>query len=619
MALDRTKKVQTASSSRPRAKFAGCTLGADGLPKIYETLGKHGPVHNGIAADNRESTLRTAYWAERYLGFQVALIRGNTQNPGQSVFPSYGFYSHIARASSFYVYNTPRLKKLCMTAFTDGHNFWFNERFMAYIAQQEIDSQETQVGMRFLIRHEIYHKAFFHVGMFNDVPKNVLNRAFDRQNNARQMIDFPNEKPVPALTECGIGFLPGQAERDAEKPILLIIDEEMQIERKKPKPDQQPGQGGTPQKGQGQPGSGGSSQPQQGSPDAPGEGEPSDGGFKPSDLDGDGKTQEQFGGDGDDHVHTMEDVSKALREDGLDDFAEGIGYPDPNAEDFEEQIAERNAAAVNTVKDLANRSMREAMDAEASGFKYPGSGTLKTYGAQMKDMSVPLLSWKMDIRRLMFGVSRKRFIRSPSTVAPISYSDDYKELMGGDAAQPGLMTQKSNEAVIWVIDQSGSMTEKDIYSLASEGFGLTRKVRSRARDSAAEVIIALASIGIDGGTVAVTEKTINKVLQAGFGRTGCGGTDIKKMILDALALPELKKKEVKLIVIATDLGDTPPKYKDLGLPKDVKVVYIATPDTPNDTLLHWQRETSDYAVVHRLEKGVVVDLKKVGKPAVRAA
>jgi hypothetical protein len=70
-------------------------------------------------------------------------------------------------------------------------------------------------------------------------------------------------------------------------------------------------------------------------------------------------------------------------------------------------------------------------------------------------------------------------------------------------------------------------------------------------------------------------------------------------------------KNIRSVVYFTDLFDSPPQYKDLGLPTDdVSVVYIAAPSTHSQHVAEFAKAVANYARVAEINEGTEVDLSE---------
>jgi len=91
-----------------------------------------------------------------------------------------------------------------------------------------------------------------------------------------------------------------------------------------------------------------------------------------------------------------------------------------------------------------------------------------------------------------------------------------------------------------------------------------------------------------------------------FGR---GGTDLGHSLKTAMSLPLLKEKNIRSVIYCTDLLDTPPRYKDLGIPDGVNVIYVAAPSTHSSHIDEFAKEVESYARVVPIREGLEVDLE----------
>jgi predicted metal-dependent peptidase len=169
---------------------------------------------------------------------------------------------------------------------------------------------------------------------------------------------------------------------------------------------------------------------------------------------------------------------------------------------------------------------------------------------------------------------------------------------------------KPEETVLCLIDTSGSVNDKDIRAFLSEIFEL-KTAASGFGDSASEVIVLSADTVLRGEPIEITDANCDELMSNGVKVFGRGGTSLGNSLKQAVALPMFKDKKIKSVVYFTDLYDTVPQYKDLGLPTDdVAMMFIAAPSTGSQHVAEFAKGVEGWARVAEINEGIEIDISE---------
>ena len=543
---------------------------------------------NGIAADDRTGSLQAPYWMEVELDSIKEYMTGDTY-VDNVLLPRFGVLSLLLRSTPCFVYGHPALKKLSKTAFTDGLHVLISEELFQNIYDEEEASKGKQEGLVPLMMHELMHKLFNHTNRLHAFPHSVANVATDLSINTRLTTGFPDIDWVPTLKEGGLGFREGDKEKYlglSEESIARDLMHEYLGKQKKQQQQQQQQQQG---RGQPKPGSG-QGQPGQGQP---GQGQPG----------GQDELSDVFGGDGDNHIVDLGDLIKALEDAGLQTALDKLCLPaSDQVEKIGQILEEAEMRRVEAVE-------RAAAQMSQNSGKYPGSHIVDCAVEHVRSFTRGKLTWRLLLQEALFGdgLLYKGSMEEPSS---LYYSEEVSDMLGLEPYLPVELPHKPQSTVLCLIDTSGSVDNATIKAFLSEIIEL-KTASNGFSDGASEVIILSADTVLRGEPIEINDGNCDDLIQAGMTVFGRGGTDLGHSLAQAVKLPLFKDKNIRSVVYFTDLFDTPPKYKDLGLPTDnVNVVYIAAPSTHSQHVAEFASAVADYARVAEINEGVEVDLSE---------
>lgn len=512
----------------------------------------------------------------------------------------------------------------------------------------------------------------------------VANRAADLLINTQLDEAFPDMPPCPSIKEFALGYKPGDKERYMHLPetvICQMLEAEKGLNKKRKQENQNQGQGNQPQQQGGgqqgpqqQGGGGGQQGPQQsggkGGQQGQGKGgkqqteddhdplsnldEPQGGGQggqdpsqgnQPGQNQGGGRGQGQqggqqgqpsqgggwgdedgdeegspendlsgdFGAEDDEHFISPEDLAEILKENGMDGVREKLGLPE--AED---------AAGMEKYRENAVNKAQEAIqDAESqmyqAGGSFPGQHIVTSAVEMVRGFGEAKVTWRLPLQDLVLssGDHMTTIMDEPHDVY---YIPGIEGFLGMRPYLPSRAPAKSNDAVVFLIDSSGSMDYDAMRAQVSEAVELQTAANNRG-DSAARVFIWSADTMLRGEPQEINADNVEEFLRNGLELRGRGGTSIETCVNQALSSPLLKDMNVRALVYGSDLLDSPvPKPEMLEKYPEMKVLFLADPNISAETLHHFSKGT-DWADVYVIDDGLTIDLDEVnnGKQVVSPA
>lgn len=263
------------------------------------------------------------------------------------------------------------------------------------------------------------------------------------------------------------------------------------------------------------------------------------------------------------HTTTPEELAEILKQAGLDNVVEKLGYDD--LEKLEKQINE----ASDRVNEAIERS-KETLN--ACGNVLPGRH-LTEYAIEMrKNFYKPVINWKTPLEDALLNNKdvTYRVDELTPTNATIAVHESPEEFGFGsnesvwepaNTLQP--LPEKSFVAVI--IDTSGSMSEHQIDRAISETIGI---VEANKNEASPEVAICFADTVCRGEPLFIDADNKDEIIQKGIAVAGRGGTNLTAAIQNVFRWTEdennpFYKRDIKSIVFFTDTFDAPPKLEKL--------------------------------------------------------
>lgn len=553
---------------------------------------------------------KTALWADYDSAMLLAetyqsMVGLRSIGPSMTV-PRLGVLSLILQETPTYVYNHPALNKLCRTAFTDGIHCFINEDFLKKLVADVQESRGVEYGLEPLIMHEVMHKMFNHVERLRQFGPDIANQAADLSINTHLQSGFPEIKWCKSLRETGLGFKPGDIEKYLPLSEESIARELINIDlrkRKEEEKNQQKNKSGN-QGNSGGSGSPGKSSGKGGSPgqnNSPGQGGQ---GGDPGEANEGQDPSDQFNGEGDNHLITPKDLIEALEEAGLYEVKDMLNLPDSDQVEEIGRVLEENQQRQHEAIQKA------ATDAARCNGKYPGQHIIDAATEYLKGFGKGRLTWKLAMRDAVLGDGMK-FKGSFEHISDIANVKSVTRALGNRLILPTILPHKSEECVIVIVDTSGSVSEADLLTFFSECFEL-KTASENGGDAASEVFIFSADTVARGEPIEINDSNVAELMSVGVKVFGRGGTDFGQSLRDVLKSSIMKDKRPRSIVYFTDLFDSAPQRKDLGLDaygEDVNIVFVAAETTHSSYYEEWARKVESWARVVSLKEGGEVDLE----------
>jgi hypothetical protein len=302
------------------------------------------------------------------------------------------------------------------------------------------------------------------------------------------------------------------------------------------------------------------------------------------------------------HHISPEDLLDIIEKNGLEDTV-GKALDLPKRDDIEGIGKMKSRSKMNDT-DAVQTALSQA---SKCGGKYPGQHIAEEASDLIGGLDKGKITWKLAIKKHIMGDGQKLYHTDDE--ASISWYLT-KETMGVDPWYSGsLIPQAPDETVLVLVDTSGSTSMGNMRKeFLQECLGLKSGVASGS-DTARKVILFSADTILRGEPIEITAANVEKLRHDGVPIFGNGGTDFKRCLDEALALPVMKKEKVKTVIYFTDCCDNTPSRKDFEdeLNKGMKIVFITTPGMWNEK---WNHEISDWAEVYCIEEGTQVNLDK---------
>lgn len=524
--------------------------------------------------------------------------------------PRFGLMSLLLGSTPILAYDNPVMNKIARTGFTDGIRVFMHTSLLEKIRAEEEESGGTVKGFIPFAMHEILHKLRRHPERHARLDPILRNIAEDLSIQATIIESFPEIEWPVCLRETGVGFGQGESAKYismSEEAIYFQLLQEFNKELKKPK---QPGEGGQGNgKGEGKkkgpgndPGQGGGS----GRPQPKGQGGPGN----PDEA------TDQFGAEGDQHTITPEELIKALEEGGMDETMRRLNMP-----------ASADKEAVQTMKDLAdmgrvesiNKAYRQMKDAEDKGQKYPGSQMVRGAAEMLTTQAKPKMSYKLAMRDTCIQSGTKDVYVEDDEPDDIYYVQPVTQMLGGSPLYQGVnIAMKQECAVLVVFDASGSVTDANFKEGLAEIFGLKRTANNFG-DTATEIVVVMGDVELTDGVQILTEDNYESIIKDGVRRECFGGTNLTRVVNQALKLPIFKDKHMQGLIMFTDSFDTPPPRDALEIDGTPTIVYAVFSTTGTGDVEKFARATSSYARTVQVDEGVEVDLSETSMDTMDAS
>lgn len=366
---------------------------------------------------------------------------------------------------------------------------------------------------------------------------------------------------------------------------------------------QQPGQGGKggqqPSGGQpGQQGGGGG----QGDEEEMGGGQ---GGQGQGD-DGDEKEpSENFGEEGDNHIVDPADLIRVMEENGMEAVRDKLNLP---ASDDVEAIGEMQEAARMR---QAEAIMKAQADVMKHGGKYPGAHIVEAAGEMVKNFGKPKITWRLLAQDLVLGYSPKS---APTMEEPMElrYVPEMMDVLGMEPYLASILPHVSEEAVLFLVDTSGSMSNNAMRVALTEAIELKTAAYNMG-DAASTVFIWPCDTVLRGKPIEINDGNVEDYITGGIEMKGRGGTSIDTCINQAMNSPLLADKKVKAIIYCSDLYDNPvPRPSSLEDNEDVRVLFLCDPETTPSAVETFAKGTP-WADVSVIEDDLEVDFEMVNQ------
>lgn len=567
-------------------------------------LGEDGEPLPG-ANDDMAMIMRNTYYAFMCQSVYKN-IKDSNGNTKSTLVPRFGILTMLAENTPIIVYDHPAFKEIANTAFTDGNHIFVDADFMRKLMNQEIDSNQTESGVVFLLLHELMHKLYLHVDRLKGFDPRMANIAEDYVINGKLVTNF-GLLPVPLLRETGVGMTPEDANKysslSEETVAEMLLQKERQRNKNKKDGEEEGDENGN---------DGGPSQSQSGSGQGQGKGKGKGKGEKggKGGQGGEDSEGEPTDDDGNEYspIHhiSQKELSEILEREGLSEsVGDRLNIPKPHDV---EGLAKKKEKGKMQITDAIQNAIAE--NGRLNG-QMPGGHIAEEAAMLIDGLNKGSLTWKMKIQEVVLGGGMKES-RSEEMPNDMFFLDDNAlgpaELGLNQIYLPGRVPAQSDEVVLMLVDSSGSTGMDGMReAFISEAVGM--QDASVNNETAKEVIIWSADTRLRGEPQSITRANMQEFLKSGVKMFGNGGTDFARCLHDAVNHPLMKRKKITNVIYFTDCCDNPPNRADYAefLDNGGKLTWITTPGMWNEA---FNKGVEGWSSVYVIERGTVVDLDR---------
>lgn len=580
-------------------------------------------------------------------------IRGDIIQDG-IVLPRFGLLTMKARRTPMYCYGHPEIKKRFPKSFNDGKHVYVSDDHLRELMAAEDRSRGVKEGVVPLILHHLLHMVMNHHKRFNAFDPEIAAIGSDISVYAKLKLAYPNMKWVEELEKDFVasGLSTPELQKYAalaEESIIREIggryrsnlppeetenfDEEERKKQEaqekkdaKEKERQEKAERKEKEKKEKQEKKDKGEEDEEDSDEQEQDGEPEPG-DEPGDEEGDGEGEESdqesdqeggrpskdkgalsralqemgMSGDVEDldspHSVSLQEMAQIMEDEGLEATQERLDMPKPW--DYQEAARQERETRAADVEDIS-KSVKMAGQAGTMG----GGHLAGSAHAEVLKETEGKLSWKLGLQEVLgesmkYGYSEEE----PGALYFVNPKDmglETEIYIGAD------LPQKTEGAVMVLMDSSGSITDDLFKMFLAEVFGIIKNQNPES-STASEVVLLFCDDVLRGEPVIITEQNYEEMMKDKIKISGRGGNDIGGTIKAASKLEMFEDKKINAIIYFTDLGDQPPTKRDV--PEFVPLVFVCPPQYYQEEFI---RAVKDFARVYPIEEGMEVDLTRGG-------
>lgn len=512
----------------------------------------------------------------------VSYFKDEISDSERKVFPRFGVYSLILQKTPVFVFDNPILEKsLGKTACTDGINIFINLKFYQKLYDEEaaLDPKEQRYGIIPLILHEVNHILENDVNRLHYVSPEIANITADLYGNAYLKKSFPFIKWLPYLMDHGYGLKEGDVHYASKTSEEILIEVENKLFKGiSPKLSAKEKQAIysehllLEERGR------------------------SIDNINADSLENQMESKEY-------HVVSSRQIIDALKEAGLDHIAEKLGIEDLSDEKLKDIVNKTILESLNDIKDIQNKI-------NLTNENMPTGKAVKEASERIKLRNKTMLTWKQMFISAVYGNGN---VEAYNNDMPndLFYVDEVTEILGFNLYEGMYLKQKNENAVLVILDTSGSMENKDLSLAITEIMNI--KYSTQNSEEASEVILVFADASVkENKVIVIDENNYQQILsQNSVEIIGRGGTNLTAAINQSFDIREVKEKEISSVIVFTDLLDKAPLKNEINFDKlktkKTSFNYINVKNTSSMSE-RFKKEVSDYANVYSLKEEQVVDL-----------
>lgn len=512
----------------------------------------------------------------------------------KKIFPRFGIYSNLLKKMSVFIFDHPQLeKKLGKTACTDGLNIFINLDFYKKLYQEEHENEENRLGIVPLVLHELSHIVENDFDRLVDLPPHLSNIIQDLYTNAYLKKSFPQIKWLPSLMGMGYGLKKGDehyATQSSER-ILIEVANKLNHNILPPLTKEEEETINSPYLLK------------------------EERGRSIENIDPTRSLDEK-------HIMKTQEIVDALLEAGLDNVVDKLGltpYKKTNNDDLQKDDNE-----INKIENLNKKNIKDAiseiqeLQRKTQLNKNNSPAGKATYDAseRMSLKKKSLITWKQIMIEKIFGEGSKEVYHHDQP-NDLFFVDEITEMLGFPLYQGIHLKEKNDNAILVVLDTSGSMKNDDLSRSLTEIMSLKNSAQSD--NNAADVIVVFADVNAkENNVLVINEDNYLSILnKKEIDVIGRGGTNLTNSINQSFSIKEIKDKNLSAVLVFTDLGDQAPLRSDLDFEKlknkNVSFNYVSVNTSPLE-IASFKEKVKDYANVVPLVEHQIVDLDKKISP-----
>jgi hypothetical protein len=205
------------------------------------------------------------------------------------------------------------------------------------------------------------------------------------------------------------------------------------------------------------------------------------------------------------------------------------------------------------------------------GGAYPGGHIEDFVKNVVKPARIYQVDWQRKLEGFILGQGQ-HMARSWDEYHPLAHVSPEDMGLSHEIILPGVVPQMPDDAIAFIVDSSGSVSDTKMAHLVSFAFAC----KMSANEMAPKVYVFGADTVVRGEPTELTEETVHELMHGGVVIGGRGGTEFATPINTVCEWALQNAIRLKGIIYATDLGAPVPDEAELH-PKCPKLMFAAVP------------------------------------------